>query len=380
MTWNHEPTIDEFLPEDWYLINRLPVEPGIYAIFALDNDLGSVGWLAANEMSALSGSNTIHIDANGVVSVKVNPYGIIDVTDVGLLLEWAVNAGIATLGTDSATQVYIKSRIDELLNGKQNSFSGQSANRIYAGPESGDNAIPGFRPLVPADIPWLNKKMDITTTITPTGTTTLLLDVMRTLPNGFYSFGQSAAARFADMPAGTEGDGWYNIILEHGGGNLSNGNFVMKRVAYQESWTGVYGTSSTEIVWQKNTPIKGTGTLTIADGEYTTSYNLLWYSIRNGRVHMDFRVELSEIITPGTGALLLNLPTEIKAPTVSRRFRCGAGWIQYPTNLVAGTGLWLMSQVGNSMNFWASGKPGYTQYSELQANSVFTGSMDYDID
>jgi hypothetical protein len=333
-------------------------------------------------MSALSGSNTINIDPNGVVSVRLNPYGIIDVTDAGLLLEWAVNAGIATLGTDTATQVYIKSRIDTLLNGKQNAFSGQSANRVYAGPESGDNAIPGFRPLVPADIPWLNSKMDKYTLINAVGTNDSLLAKLKTLDNGFYTFTQTDTNIYTDMPADMNNYGvgnWYCVVVQHVANNKQYGNVQLFRRNDNNVWNGNYSDSSA-LIWRNTGVIKGTGSLTIGDGEYTFIRNNLWYSIKDGRVHIDFRVDLNGIITAGSGNVILGLPTAVRPPVVGARFRTGAGWLQSTTSNDTRNGLWFITQDGTSLNFWVSALQRYLQYADLTANSVFTGSITYDID
>jgi hypothetical protein len=120
MTWDHEPTIDEFTPEDWYLIGRLPVNPGIFAIFMLDNDEGKVGWLAADELAPFKGTSSINIDAQGNVQLVLHTAGLLEMTDNGLLLKWTEDAGVLTLGSDTATQLYTKERLDTLLAAKAN--------------------------------------------------------------------------------------------------------------------------------------------------------------------------------------------------------------------------------------------------------------------
>jgi hypothetical protein len=156
MTWDHEPTLDEFVQDDWYLINRLPVIPGKFVIFMLDNSTGQVGWLAVDELAPFTGTNTVDIDAQGNVSLILNTGGILERTSTGLLLKWYVNDGVYTLGSDGNTKFYDKSAIDTKLNEKQNIPTTQSANTIFAGPSSGNAAIPTYRKLVAADIPNLN--------------------------------------------------------------------------------------------------------------------------------------------------------------------------------------------------------------------------------
>ncbi|MDR1246135.1 MAG: hypothetical protein LBK57_03805 [Clostridiales Family XIII bacterium] len=119
MTWDHEPTIDEFTPADWYLINRLPTEPGIYAIFVLDNDTGKVGWIAAKDLSTLTGTTSISIDPEGNISLMLNSNGLLSMTDNGLLLKWSEADGVLMLGTDTNTKLYTKAQVDTLLAAKQ---------------------------------------------------------------------------------------------------------------------------------------------------------------------------------------------------------------------------------------------------------------------
>jgi hypothetical protein len=156
MTWDHEPALDEFIQDDWYLINRLPVIPGKFAIFMLDNSLGQAGWLAADELAPFTGTSTIDIDAQGNVSVILNTGGILERTSAGLLLKWYLNDGVYTLGSDGNTKFYDTTAIDTKLGGKQNNPTQQSANMVYAGPASGNAAIPTYRKLVAADIPNLS--------------------------------------------------------------------------------------------------------------------------------------------------------------------------------------------------------------------------------
>jgi hypothetical protein len=153
MLWDHEPTLDEFTQDDWYLINRLPVVPGKFAIFMLDNSVGQVGWLAADELVPFTGTSTVGIDAQGNVSVILNPNGILEKTDAGLLLNWHLKDGVYTLGSDNNTKFYDKTALDTKFNGKQDIPTTQSANMIYAGPSNGAAAIPTFRKLSPEDMP-----------------------------------------------------------------------------------------------------------------------------------------------------------------------------------------------------------------------------------
>jgi hypothetical protein len=156
MTWGHEPALDEFTQDDWFLVNRLPVFPGKFIIFMLDNSVGQVGWIAFDELAPFTGTSTVDIDAQGNVSVILNTNGILERTTSGLLLKWYVNDGVCTLGSDNNTKFYDKTVLDTKLNEKQNIPSTQSANVVYAGPSSGNASIPTYRKLVPADIPELN--------------------------------------------------------------------------------------------------------------------------------------------------------------------------------------------------------------------------------
>jgi hypothetical protein len=122
MTWDHEPTIDEFTPDDWYLIGRLPVNPGIFAIFMLDNDEGKVGWLAADELAPFKGTSSINIDPQGNVALVLNTGGLLQMTDNGLMLKWNTpSTGVLSLGTDTSKTLYTKAQVDTLLAAKANS-------------------------------------------------------------------------------------------------------------------------------------------------------------------------------------------------------------------------------------------------------------------
>jgi hypothetical protein len=141
MLWEFEPTIDDFTPEDWFLIGSLPAEPGVFAIFMLDNDEGKVGWIAAAALAPFRGTSSINIDAEGNVSLVLHPDGLLEMTDNGLLLKWAENSGVLTLGTDTATQLYNTARVDTLLaakannsgaNGTQNFRMAASKNTTFA--------------------------------------------------------------------------------------------------------------------------------------------------------------------------------------------------------------------------------------------------------
>jgi hypothetical protein len=131
MTWDHEPDITEFEQSDWYLINRLPVEPGIFAIFMLDNTTGQAGWLAADDLAPFKGTSSVNIDPQGNIRLVLNADGLLEMTDSGLLLKWTEAAGgVVTLGADTNTKLYTKAQVDALLAAKANS-SGASGTQNF---------------------------------------------------------------------------------------------------------------------------------------------------------------------------------------------------------------------------------------------------------
>jgi hypothetical protein len=130
MTWDHEPDITEFEQDDWYLINRLPVEPGIFAIFMLSNITGQVGWLAADELAPFKGTRSVDIDAQGNVSVILHPDGLLETTENGVLLKWTEDGGVLTLGSDTGKKLYTKAQVDALLAAKANN-SGASGTQNF---------------------------------------------------------------------------------------------------------------------------------------------------------------------------------------------------------------------------------------------------------
>lgn len=95
-----------------------------------------------------SGSNTKYLKGNG-------SWDAVDGDDVSVSITGTYINGTPVLSSALATLDGAIATVNGQLTGKQDKFANQSANKVFAGPSSGNAAAPSFRSLVEADIPGL---------------------------------------------------------------------------------------------------------------------------------------------------------------------------------------------------------------------------------
>lgn len=155
-----------------------PTQPGTGPDKALKlivaNQTAPIYINVADLVDAYTGGTGISISASNEISIVPATERALGGVMIG------ANITVAADGTISITSANI-----------QNALGNQHANAVYAGPTSGNDALPGFRALVPEDIPELGRYPQITSSSNPALTSSGGICTWAISNSGKYDFKKS---------------------------------------------------------------------------------------------------------------------------------------------------------------------------------------------